>query len=202
MKTTLALTICFFTWSAVPLRGFDYSTVVDPNVVVTGIRSDSLDQGISSVVITASYNSGGGNTVAAVYKGSLAGATSPSAVWNQLIPVFSGQSVTSSTLYGPNTAVFTPSLGAGNIIAVGSFMASVRVLPDGSFSDATWTNITIPGAPVTTGNTVIGDYVLGFAPTGTSNSYVATIPEPSTWGLLGLGAAMAAIIRQRRLRTA
>lgn len=383
VKTTLALTLCFFIWSAAPLRGFDYSTVVDPNVVVTGIRSDSLDQGISSVVITASYNSGGGNTVAAVYHGSLANATSPSAVWNQLIPVFSGQSITSSTLYGPNTAVFTPSLGAGNIIAVGSykytqsvagaaadhgllyqgtvtgsgtwtqidatplvtgtdslintiahstmgnlvvgnydtqlktgnafiynrmsdtwtdlnpagslsttaygiwqnggssstsftiaggfsdlnslgidegyivnyesstgllanyktynfddlplsslqshfdgitatadgfhltgysitidpatesgFMASVRVLPDGSFTDATWTNITIPGAPVTTGNTVIGNYVLGFAPTGTSNSYVATIPEPSTWGLLGLGAAMAAIIRQRRLRTA
>lgn len=105
-----------------------------------------------------------GNTVAAVYHGPLAGATSPSAVWNQLIPVFSGQSITSSTLYGPN--------------------------------------ITIPGAPVTTGNTVIGNYVLGFAPTGTSNSYVATIPEPSTWGLLGPGAAMAAIIRQRRLRTA
>jgi len=80
-----------------------------------------------------------GNTVAAVYHGSLAGATSPSAVWNQLIPVFSSQSITSSTLYGPN--------------------------------------ITIPGAPVTTGNTVIGNYVLGFAPTGTSNSSVATIPE-------------------------
>ena len=105
-----------------------------------------------------------GTTVAAVYHGSLAGATSPSAVWNQLIPVFSGQSITSSTLYGPN--------------------------------------ITIPGAPVTTGNTVIGNYVLGFAPTGTSNSTVATIPEPSTWGLLGLGVAMAAIMRQRRLRTA
>lgn len=142
MKTTRALTICFFTWSAAPLRGFSYSTVVDPNVVVTGIRSDSLDQGISSVVITASYNSGGGNTVAAVYHGSLAGATSPSAVWNQLIPVFSGQNITSSTLYGPN--------------------------------------ITIPGAPVTTGNTVIGNYVLGFAPTGTSNRSVAAIPEPST----------------------
>ena len=54
MKTTLALTLCFFIWSEAPLRGFDDSTVVDPNVVVTGIRSDSLDQGISSVVITAS----------------------------------------------------------------------------------------------------------------------------------------------------
>lgn len=46
---------------------------------VTGIRSDILDQGINSVVITASYNSGGGNTVVAVDQGSLAGATTGNA---------------------------------------------------------------------------------------------------------------------------
>lgn len=365
------------------LRALDFSTVTDPNVIVTGIRSDSVTEGIDSVVITASYNIGGGNTVAAIYNGSLSGATAPDAVWNQLTPVLSGQTITSSTVYGPNTAVFTPSLGAGNIIAVGSykytqsvsgtaadhgiiyqgtvsgsgtwtqldatplvtgtdslintiahstmgnlivgnydtqlktgnafiynigtntwtnlnpggslsttayaiwqnggssstsftiaggfsdlnslgvdegylvdydsstgilsnyktynynnlpltsleshfdgitatadgfnltgyyttvdpavesgFFASVRVNPDGSFSDATWTDITFPGAPVTTGNTIIDNYVLGFAPTGTSSSFVTTVPEPTTLALLPLSAAALVFLRRRPCRQA
>ena len=384
VKIALASTACFLTLSAASLHALDYSSVVDPNVVVTGIRSDSVTQGTDSVVITASYNIGGGNTVAALYNGSLANATSPGAVWNQLTPVFSGQTITSSSFYGPNTSVFTPSLGTGNVIAVGSykytqstsgtladhglmyvgtvtgsgtwtqidatplvsgtdslintiahstmgnlvvgnydtqlkagnafiynrasdtwvnlspagslsttaygiwqnggssstsftiaggfsdlnslgidegylvdydsstglltnyktynynnlplssleshfdgitatadgfnltgyyttidpaaesgFMASVHVNEDGTFSDAIWTDITIPGAPVTTGNTIIGDTVLGFAPTGTSNSYVTTIPEPGTWQLVCLGATGAVLtICLRRPRQA
>jgi len=76
--------------------------------------------GTDSVVITAIYNTGTSN-VAALYNGPLSGAVEPSAVWNQLNPILSGQTVTSSSFYGPNTAIFNPSLGAGNVIAVGSY---------------------------------------------------------------------------------
>lgn len=375
MKTALACTLCFFAGSMASLRAsLDYSTVLDSNVVVTGIRSDSLDQGTDSVVITALYNNPSGTTAPAIYHGSLAGATAPGAVWTQFTPTISN--VTNASFYGPNTSVFSPSLGAGNIIAVGSyqtgtdsathglmyqgsvtgsgtwtnidatplatgtntlantiahstmgglvvgnfdtqttvgqafifnigsnawtnmnpngvrsitaygiwqngssastsftivggfsdsndqgldesyivdydsatglfsnyktynfndsssasvtshfdgitrtdtgfnltgfystvdtlteggFMASITVDPDtGAFSDATWTDVTIPIGIATTGNTIIGDNVLGIYVDTTSHSYVATIPEPATWSLLSLGAAL--VLQHRRSR--
>ncbi|CAN5401304.1 hypothetical protein BH09VER1_BH09VER1_09130 [soil metagenome] len=374
VKTVLAFTICFLACSgASVLASPDYSTVQDPNVVVTGIRSDSPDQGTDSVVITALYNLPSGTTAPAIYHGSLAGATAPGAVWTQFTPTISN--VTNASFYGPNTAVFSPSLGAGNIIAVGSyqisgtntthglmyqgtvtgtgtwttidatplatgtntlantiahstmgglvvgnfdtqtavgqafiyntgsdtwtnlnangdrsvtaygiwqngsststsftiaggfsdsndqgldqgyivdydsstglltnyktynfndsssdsvtshfdgitrtdtgfnltgfystvdnlseggFMASITVDPDtGAFSNATWTDVSL--GLVTTGNTIIGDYVLGIYDDGvSSHSYVATVPEPATWGLLSLGAAL--LLQRKRSR--
>ncbi len=99
--------------------GVTYQALDDTAVVVTGVRSDSSST--DSVVLTASYVTGG-ITYAGLYNGSLAAAPSaPSSAWNQLTPVFPGQTVSSATFYGPNTARFNPSIGAGNIIAVGSY---------------------------------------------------------------------------------
>ena len=36
-------------------------------------------------------------------------------------PTFAGQTVTGSQFYGPNTSLFDPSIGAGNITAVGAY---------------------------------------------------------------------------------
>lgn len=96
-----------------------YATIADTNAIVTGIRSTSSTT--DAVVITANYSTGG-VMYAGLYEGSLAGAeTAPSTSWNALTPVFSGQTVTAATFYGPNTPFFNPSIGAGNVVAVGSY---------------------------------------------------------------------------------
>ena len=77
------------------------------------------------MVITASTVLPNGETVASVYQGTLkALPNSPASKWHIFQPEFAGQTVTSSTFYGPNTALFDPSLGAGNIRAVGSYQYS------------------------------------------------------------------------------
>jgi hypothetical protein len=96
-----------------------YQPLDDTNVIVTGVRaaSDTTD----SVVLTANYTTGGVE-YAGLYEGSLAAApTAPSSAWNTLTPVFQGQTVTGATFYGPNTPLFDPSIGAGNVVAVGSY---------------------------------------------------------------------------------
>lgn len=74
---------------------------------------------------------------------------------------------------------------------VGAFSASVSVLPDGSFSDTVWTDVTILNASFISGNTVVGDSVLGiYTEGGSTLSYIATVPEPETITLLVLGAGL------------
>ena len=103
-------------------RAVSYATVKTPEVV-TGVRSDSSTSG--SVVVTASTVLSNGETVASVYEGALqALPNAPASKWHIFQPEFANQTVTSSTLYGPNTALFDPSLGAGNIRAVGSYQYS------------------------------------------------------------------------------
>ncbi|MBV1795954.1 hypothetical protein [Siccirubricoccus sp. G192] len=98
---------------------FAYETVTVPGIVVTGVRSDSATT--DAVVVTASDVTGS-ITSAALYQGSLQDlASAPASQWNVLTPVFPGQTVTSSTFYGPNTPSFDPSLGAGEVRAVGSY---------------------------------------------------------------------------------
>lgn len=102
---------------------FDYASVAAPGVVITGIRSDSSST--DAVVITASVVSGG-ITYGGLYQGSLAAVpTAPLSAWNPLTPVFDKEVVTSATFYGPNTSRFDPSLGAGNVRAVGSYKFGV-----------------------------------------------------------------------------
>jgi len=97
----------------------DYQSITADGIIVTGIRSDS--DSTDSVVITASYTSAG-ITYATLYNGSLAAAAAaPPSSWNPLTPVFAGQTVTSSTFYGPNTRLFDSTIPVGQIVAVGSY---------------------------------------------------------------------------------
>ena len=98
---------------------FGYETVAVPGIVVTGVRSDSA---VTDAVVVTTSDVTGSTTSAALYQSSLQDLASPSASqWNALTPVFPGQTVTSSTFYGPNTPSFDPSLGAGEVRAVGSY---------------------------------------------------------------------------------
>lgn len=119
MKLPLAGVACLLLFGTAKLSAVEYSSIAAPGIVVTGIRSTSAST--DDVVITASYTSGG-LTQGALYSGSLASV--PAALigsWVPLTPVFAGQTVTSTSLYGPNTSLFTPTIGAGNVIAVGSY---------------------------------------------------------------------------------
>jgi hypothetical protein len=84
----------------------------------------------------------------------------------------------------------------------GGFFASVKVNLDGSFSDAVWTDINYPLALATSGNTVIDNTVLGIFVNGGTQSYLATVPEPSAMALMALGLGWLIIRRQRMLRVA
>jgi hypothetical protein len=100
-------------------RDFDYLSVVAPGIVITGVRSAC--RYTDDVVVTASSVTDG-TTGAALYRGSLQDLASASASeWHVLTPDFAGQTVTSSTFYGPNTSRFDPDIGAGNVRAVGSY---------------------------------------------------------------------------------
>jgi len=88
----------------------------------------------------------------------------------------------------------------------GAGYAFLPVNLDGSFGAPTWTAITNqidPMAP-TTGDTVIDTSVLGvYTTSGGVSSYIATVPEPSTYALFGLAASLALIgARCRRKTTA
>jgi len=111
-----AVVFSFLSAASLPAANVDYATIADANAVVTGVRSDSATT--DSVVLTARYAS----TMAGLYEGSLEGAlTAPSSSWHTLTPVFPNETVTSANFYGPNTYLFDPSLGAGNVVAVGTY---------------------------------------------------------------------------------
>jgi hypothetical protein len=120
MKQILSGAVGLLILGAATSPAIDFASFDDaPGVVITGIRSTSAVT--DDVVITASYTSGG-LTTGALYSGSLAAAPgAPASSWVSLAPTFDGQTVTSTSLYGPNTARFTPSIGAGNVTAVGSY---------------------------------------------------------------------------------
>lgn len=87
---------------------------------------------------------------------------------------------------------------------LGAFFASVKVNQlTGAFYDMTWTNIAFPGADGTSGNTVVGNNVLGIYVTEDgSTSYLATVPEPSTYALLALGVGALLLGARARSRAA
>ena len=117
-----------------------------------------------------------------------AGETAPQGMWwlgnlatntgtaTKVNPDIAGQTVTSALYYGPDTFEFNPTLGAGNIRIVGSYLyeGSTQynngVLYTGPLNGVggTWTQINVPNSVVTSGtvantipHSVMGSIVVG-----------------------------------------
>lgn len=166
------------------------ATIFGANQFVTGVRGWTG----SDVVLTGS-SSGDGPTTALLYVGPLS-PTDPDGMYPSP-PVFEGQTVTGSTFYGPDTFVFNPALGEGNIRAVGSYQYSESdaynhgMLYEGPPSGGgSWTQIDVPssavgGQPVwntiphsNMGDLVVGDYDLKGVPLS-ANAFVYNIKKNS-----------------------
>lgn len=171
------------------------SVILGPNQFVTGVRGWSG----SDVVLTGS-NATSDGTSALLYLGPLT--PTDAGALRTMLPVFDGQDVTGATFYGPDTWLFTPSLGQGNLRAVGSYQVSgssaynhgmiYEGAPDGSGS---WTQIDVPedlaGGPVwntiahsTMGGLVVGNYDIKGKP-ASANAFVYDIDDAS-WTLFDL----------------
>lgn len=144
-----------------------YATAFD-QFPVTGVRADYDGQ----VILTGSHIVNG-TEMSALYSGPLQD-TSQGTMY-VLTPQFSGQTITSANFYGPNTSIFTPSIGIGNVVAVGSYVYSESGVHDhgmiyrGAVSGGgTWTQIDVPSSAVggaivedTIPHSVMGDLVVG-----------------------------------------
>jgi hypothetical protein len=140
----------------------DFSSILGTGAFTTGVRA-GLD---GTVVLTGSRPVGsGGATEAYLYQGPLndtaAGTT------YILTPSFTGETITTATLYGPDTSIFDPALGIGKVRAVGSYQYAESpsgVLNHGMMYQGpvtgiggTWRQIDVP----TDGVNVVGGIVLG-----------------------------------------
>ncbi|HEX8622863.1 MAG TPA: hypothetical protein VF718_12925 [Allosphingosinicella sp.] len=161
----------------------DSTEIFGFNQFVTGVRGWTG----TDVVLTGSSVSGGA-TVAMIYVGPIA-PTDDAGIY-LLPPTFAGQDVTTSTFYGPDTFLFNPSLGKGNVRAVGSYQYSGSsacnhgMLYDGPpAGGGSWTQIDVPSSAVggaavwntiphsTMGDLVVGDYDLEDEPLS-ANAFV------------------------------
>lgn len=139
---------------------------------ITGVRGD-YD---GNVVLTGNQTiANSSNTQAILYRGPMDG-TALGQVYT-LTPTFAGQTVVSSTFYGPNTSVFDRSINLGEVRAVGSYVNTqtndVRnhgMLYQGTIDgkNGTWTQIDVPSnlvGGVTVANTIVhsnmGDLAVG-----------------------------------------
>ncbi|WEJ98114.1 MAG: hypothetical protein P0Y59_14260 [Candidatus Sphingomonas phytovorans] len=152
------------------------TTIFGPNQFVTGVRGWTG----SDVILTGTTNSDGATT-ALLYLGPLT-PTDGNGLYSSP-PVFPGQSVTGSTLYGPDTFVFNPALGDGNVRAVGNYQYSGSAAHSNGMmyqgppqGGGTWSQIDVPSSLVggqavwntiphsTMGDLVVGDYDLKGVP--------------------------------------
>jgi hypothetical protein len=124
---------------------------------------------------------GGTGTSPFFYSGPLPSSVNPGNTYtSNLVPIINGSAITgTSTFYGPNTPYYNSSIGAGNVLAVGSYKeTSTSTYQNGmmylgpitgSTSSTNWTSIkvtesvagqavgdTIPHS--TMGNLVVGNY--------------------------------------------
>ncbi|MGE4078807.1 MAG: beta strand repeat-containing protein [Reyranella sp.] len=144
-----------------------YATAFD-QFPLTGVRGDYDGK----VVLTGSHIVNGAN-LSALYSGPLQD-TSLGTMY-VVAPEFSGQTITSANFYGPNTSIFTPSIGIGNVMAVGSYVYSESGVHDHGMiyqgpvsGGGTWTQIDVPSSAVggaivedTIPHSVMGDLVVG-----------------------------------------
>jgi len=160
------------------------STVIfGPNQFVTGVRGWAG----TDVILTGNSVEDGG-TVAMLYAGPLA-PTDEGGIF-LLPPDISGQEVTTSTFYGPDTYVFNPALGKGNVRAVGSYQyAGSEAYNHGMLYEGapagggSWRQIDVPSSAVggaavwntiphsNMGDLVVGDYDLKGEPLS-ANAFV------------------------------
>lgn len=140
----------------------DYQTILSPLDGITGIRA-YYD---GAVILTGSQGVDGGTTTTPfLYQGPLN--DTASGTFHLLTPDFAGQTFTSGQFYGPDTAIFTPSIGIGNVRAVGTYQyaeSPAGVINHGMIYEGpidgvggTWTQIDVPGD----GTNVTGGIVLG-----------------------------------------
>jgi len=149
------------------------TTILGPNQLVTGVRGWTG----SDVILTGS-NAAISPVTALIYLGPLS-PTDSGGIYT-LAPAINGRTVTTSTFYGPDTFVFNPSLGEGNIRAVGSYQydgsGDVRncgmVYEGPPHGPGGWSQLDVPSDEVggktvwntiphsTMGNLVVGDYDL------------------------------------------
>lgn len=162
----------------------EYATAFQSSII-TGVRGEYHGR----VVLTGSQPLGsGGATVAVLYQGPLQDTTTGKIY--ALSPQFAGETVTTSSFYGPNTSIFTPSIGVGNVIAVGSYqflessVANHGMIYRGPMSGGgSWTQIDVPSNLVggttvlntiphsTMGDLVVGNYDLQGIP-ASGNAFI------------------------------
>lgn len=158
----------------------EYQSILSPGDITTGVRA-GLD---GTVILTGSKTiAGSTDTDAYLYQGPL-NDTAAGTVY-VLEPDFAGQSVTTATFYGPDTAIFTPGIGLGNVRAVGSYQYQEN--PAGAFNHGMiyegpvdgiggmWTEVAVPSDGVN----VVGGVVIG--------AEVANTILHSTQGVLVVG---------------
>lgn len=177
-----------------------YSDILAPNYGVTGIRRDAGDG--NPVVITGGYSPrAGAKLQGMLYRGTLSPTDTTGYV--SLVPTFPGQTVTTSNFYGPNTSLFNPEMGAGNIRVVGSYRynggpkGDLGLMYQGALDGSgTWTQIVVPndvaGGTVantlchsTMGDLVVGNYDLAGQP-ASGNGFVYNV-RTRTYTALSVG---------------
>jgi len=168
-----------------------YEQILRNNESVTGVRGYNSKQ----VVLTGSYLSKDDISVSGLWwLGSL---DTGRGTYYKVAPKIKGQTVTSSLFYGPNTALFNPTLRAGNVRIVGSYQyaqSAPNTLNHGVMftgllngSKGNWTQIDVPTTSLTNigvsvCNTIphstMGDLVVGNYDLTTNTSQ--PIPDAST----------------------
>jgi len=148
---------------------------------VTGVRQSNSAGNL--------YITGGTGTSPFLYSGPLPSSTNPGGTYTtNLTPVIDGAVVTGkSTFYGPNTPYYDPTIGVGNVLAVGTYLATAtstyqngmmyRGPLTGSTGSSSWTSIKVPdhvaGVNKQVGDTIphstMGNLVVGNFNTQTSN---------------------------------
>ena len=191
------------TLATLPSRAVNYEPILGDNESITGVRGYDG----SNVILTGSYIQSG-VTYGMWWRGNL---STGAGTMYKITPNIAGQTVTSSLFYGPNTALFDPTLGPGNIRVVGSYQYSSATYPssdhgamytgsvDGS---GTWVQIDVPSSAVggasvletiphsTMGNYVVGNYDLdngsGTPIPASANAFLYNISENS-WTTFDIG---------------
>lgn len=172
-----------------------YGDVLTTNQSAAGVRAYDAN----SVILTGSRQVDE-VTQGLVWKGSLQTGVGQ---YYDLLPDIDGQTVTTSLYYGPNTSLYDPGIGAGNIRFVGSYKYSEGgsgnhgVIYTGALTGVgAWQEINVPsllaGGTVantiphsTMGSLVVGNYDLTSGG-ASGNAFIYNIAEDS-WTLFNLG---------------